>query len=34
MATAYPGAQEFVQDMLHTPAEGEMLELFSPWELT
>jgi predicted phosphodiesterase len=32
-ATAYPQAQEFVQDMLHPPSEGEMLELFTPWEL-
>jgi diadenosine tetraphosphatase ApaH/serine/threonine PP2A family protein phosphatase len=33
VATAYPGAQAFVQDMLHPPSEGEMLELFTPWEL-
>ncbi len=32
-ATAYPQAQEFVQDMLHPPSEGEMLEVFTPWEL-
>jgi predicted phosphodiesterase len=33
MATAYPGAHEFVQDILHPPSESEMLELFTPWEL-
>ena len=33
MATAYPGAHEFIQGMLHPPSEGEMLELFTPWEL-
>ncbi len=33
VATAYPGAQEFVQALLHPPSEGEMLELFTPWEL-
>jgi predicted phosphodiesterase len=32
-ATAYPGVQAFVQGMLHPPSEGEMLELFTPWEL-
>jgi hypothetical protein len=25
--------QAFVQGMLHPPSEGEMLELFTPWEL-
>jgi predicted phosphodiesterase len=34
VATAYPGVQEFVQGMLHPPSEGEMLELFTPWEVT
>jgi hypothetical protein len=33
VATAYPGVQAFVQGMLHPPAESEMLELFTPWEL-
>jgi predicted phosphodiesterase len=33
MATDYPGAQEFVEGLLHPPAEREMLELFTPWEL-
>jgi diadenosine tetraphosphatase ApaH/serine/threonine PP2A family protein phosphatase len=33
MATAYPGAREFVQEMLHPPSEDEMLELFTPWEV-
>jgi len=32
-ATAYPGVQAFIQGMLHPPSEGEMLELFTPWEL-
>lgn len=31
-ATRYPGAQEFVEGLLHPPSEGEMLELFTPWE--
>jgi predicted phosphodiesterase len=34
VATAYPGTQEFVQGMLHPPSESDMLELFTPWELT
>jgi len=34
VATAYPGAQEFVEGLLHPPSEKEMLELFTPWELT
>jgi predicted phosphodiesterase len=33
VATAYPGAQEFVEGMLHPPSEGDMLELFTPWEV-
>jgi putative phosphoesterase len=33
-ATAYPAAQEFVHDMLHPPSERDMLELFTPWEVT
>ena len=33
VATAYPGVHAFVQGMLHPPSEGEMLELFTPWEL-
>jgi diadenosine tetraphosphatase ApaH/serine/threonine PP2A family protein phosphatase len=33
-ATAYPQVHEFVQGMLHPPSEGEMLEVFTPWELT
>jgi predicted phosphodiesterase len=33
VATPYPGAQAFVQDMLHPPSESEMLQVFTPWEL-
>jgi diadenosine tetraphosphatase ApaH/serine/threonine PP2A family protein phosphatase len=33
VATAYPGVHAFVQGMLHPPSEGEMLELFTLWEL-
>jgi hypothetical protein len=32
-ATAYPRVQGFIQALLHPPSEGEMLELFTPWEL-
>jgi hypothetical protein len=33
VATAYPGTQEFVEGLLHPPAERDMLELFTPWEV-
>jgi hypothetical protein len=33
VATAYPGAQEFVEGLLHPPSERDMLELFTLWEL-
>jgi len=33
VATAYPGVHAFVQALLHPPSEGEMLELFTPWEV-
>jgi len=33
-ATAYPAAQAFIHAMLHPPAERDMLELFTPWEVT
>jgi diadenosine tetraphosphatase ApaH/serine/threonine PP2A family protein phosphatase len=33
VATTYPGAQEFVEGILHPPSEGDMLELFTPWEV-
>jgi diadenosine tetraphosphatase ApaH/serine/threonine PP2A family protein phosphatase len=32
--TAYPEVEEFVQGMQHPQSESEMLELFTPWELT
>src|SRR5262245_31762371 len=32
-ATAYPHAGEFVQDMLNPPTEGDMLNVFTPWEV-
>jgi predicted phosphodiesterase len=32
-ATSYPTAEEFARNLLQPPSEGEMLELFTRWEL-
>lgn len=32
-ATPYPQAHEFAQDVLHPPSEGDMLEVFTKWEV-
>jgi len=32
-ATQYPQAQEFAHDVLQPPSEGDMLEVFTKWEL-
>jgi predicted phosphodiesterase len=32
-ATPYPQAQALARDVLHPPSEGDMLELFTKWEL-
>ena len=32
-ATSYPTAEEFARDLLNPPAQAEMMELFTKWEL-